>query len=235
MTYNFILSYARGGGGGFGGGRGGGGGGFGGGRGGGGGGFGGGSYGRYSGKSSGNYTTKEVVILLLLFAFVFITSFSLFYFYLISIDIKSYFIHKKMNKSGMLFTEIDTIKKQFLEFQSAWMEQNMNLVSSFFSDKLVNYYQNTLNRQKERGKYNFIGNIEINKIKIYAISYDENSNIKSMKVYIQGYMKDCMMNHGFEPRDKKPIDYFEDFYFYEMENDQLKIVKVINDVGLFTM
>jgi hypothetical protein len=43
------------------------------------------------------------------------------------------------------------------------------------------------------------------------------------------------MKHGYEPKDKETIEFFEDFYFYEIENDQLKIVKVINDVGLFTM
>lgn len=226
MTYNFFQSYARGGGGGSGGSGGGGSGGSG------GGGFGG---GHYSSRSSRPLTTKDVIVILLLFAFVYITSFVLVYLYLILIDIKSFFIHNKMNKNEILYTETEKIKRQFLEFQNAWMSQDMNLVSSFFSEKLINYYQNTLNRQKERNRYNYIGNIELNKIKIYAISYNENSKIKSMKVYIQGYMKDCIMKHGYEPKDKETIEFFEDFYFYEIENDQLKIVKVVNDVGFFTM
>jgi len=223
MTYNFLQSFARGGGGSSGGG-------------GGGGGFGGGGFGgHYSSRSSRPLTTKDVIVIMLLFAFVYITSFFLVYLYLILIDIKSFFIHKKMKNKGILNTEIEKIKSQFLEFQNAWMFQDMNLVSAFFSEKLANYYQNTLNRQKERGRYNYIGNIELNKIKIYAIDYDENTNIKSMKVYIQGYMKDCIMKHGYEPKDKETIEFFEDYYFYEMENDQLKIIKVVNDVGLFTM
>lgn len=225
MTYNLTLSFARGGGGG-GGGHGGGGG---------GGGFGGSRSGGYYGGPSGNYTTKEVIVLILLFVFVIVTSFVLVYLYLIIIAIKSFFIHNKMKKIGILDNEIEKIKNQFLEFQNAWMYQDMNLVSSFFSDKLINFYQNTLNRQKERGRYNYLGNIELNNIRIYAINYDEKSRIKSMKVYIQGYMKDCIMRHGYEPKFKEPIEFFEDFYFYEIENDQFKIVKVVNDVGLLNM
>jgi len=126
-------------------------------------------------------------------------------------------------------------KKLFVDFQNAWMSQDLSLVSDCFEEELLQKYQLIINKQIEKGRYNYIGNIELEHVKFFAFKKNALHDVVSFKVYYDGYLKDSIVKHGYEPKDKETISYFEDIFYIRIVNQRFVVYNVDNYASIFNI
>lgn len=122
------------------------------------------------------------------------------------------------------------IDSAFRDMQNAWTNRDMDLVKGLVTSDFLNQSQELLNGQISSGFYDFIDEIDVQKIEIIGIADHKEDAKDKFVAYIIGKKVDVVLYDDEVKNANYPKRKFQDLYHFVRQGRSWKLNNITNDI-----